>query len=406
MEQLAALLESPLSVMLAVAFLLLAWFLFRYAGQLWWVRLLGSRKCGITLMAGVAVCLLIEGTWAVSVHSSACFVILMFFLLTSLSLAVLKGLSHHAGWVFLLNHLGMFLILFASYFGSPDVVRGKMIVTAGESAQVAYDHKGRVFPLPFQATMHDFRIDYYADGHSPRQYTSTLVVNGVDTIYTSVNHPGRLSGYSFFQDSFDQRSHRYTVIQVVRDPWLTVIFCGMFLLTLGNVLLLFGRWHSRVVWPVTMVIAIGFTALTILKINFETLVPALRSWWFVPHLLIYMVAYALMAFAVVMWLVENLSRPHLHLSHHLMRSSSALLIIGMLAGSVWAQQCWGDYWAWDPKENWAAVTWLFSLVYLHMRSHRTTTAFMVILLAFLSLQITWYGVDFLPSAIHSIHTYK
>ena len=117
-------------------------------------------------------------------------------------------------------------------------------------------------------------------------------------------------------------------------------------------------------------------------------------------------AYALMALALVMWLVEYMSRPHVHLSHLLMRSSSALLIIGMIAGSIWAQQCWGDYWAWDPKENWAAVTWLFTLVYLHMGSHRTLPAFLVILLSFIALQITWYGVDYLPSAVHSLHTYK
>ena len=78
----------------------------------------------------------------------------------------------------------------------------------------------------------------------------------------------------------------------------------------------------------------------------------------------------------------------------------------MMAGSIWAQQCWGDYWAWDPKENWAAVTWLFTLVYLHMGSHRTLPAFLVILLSFIALQITWYGVDYLPSAVHSLHTYK
>lgn len=406
MEEFAALFEYPLSVMLAVAFLLMVWFLYRYATHLRWVRFWGSRKCGIILMAIAAVCLLIEGSWSVPIHSSACFAILMFLLLVSLSLAILKGIYRHAGWTFLLNHTGIFLILFASYFGSPDVVRGKMIVSRNEPSQVAYDKQGRAILLPFQTTLHNFRIDYYDDGRSPRQYTSTLLVNDIDTMITSVNHPGKVSGYSLYQDSYDQESQRYSVIQVVRNPWLPVTFCGMMLLALGSIMLLYGRWHSRVLWPITIILAAVFTVLTILKINFETLMPALRSWWFVPHLFIYMIAYALMALAILMWLVENLSRPHLHLSHLLMRSSSALLIIGMLAGSVWAQQCWGDYWAWDPKENWAAVTWLFSLVYLHLGSHRASSSFIVMLMAFLALQITWYGVDFLPSAMDSLHTYK
>lgn len=406
MEEFAALFEYPLSVMLAVAFLLMVWFLYRYATHLRWVRLWGSRKCGIILIAIAAVCLLIEGSWSVPIHSSACFAILMFLLLVSLSLAILKGIYRHAGWTFLLNHTGIFLILFASYFGSPDVVRGKMIVSGNEPSQVAYDKQGRAILLPFQTTLHNFRIDFYDDGRSPRQYTSTLLVNDIDTMITSVNHPGKVSDYSLYQDSYDQESQRYSVIQVVRNPWLPVTFCGMMLLALGSIMLLYGRWHSRVLWPITIILAAVFTVLSILKINFETLIPALRSWWFVPHLFIYMIAYALMALAILMWLVENLSRPHLHFSHLLMRSSSALLIIGMLAGSVWAQQCWGDYWAWDPKENWAAVTWLFSLVYLHLGSHRASSSFIVMLMAFLALQITWYGVDFLPSAMDSLHTYK
>ena len=406
MESFIDLFEYPLSAILAAAFVLSVIFLHTYMVHLRWVRLLSSRTTGIALLACIAVGLMVEGTWPVSIHSSACFALLMLLLLTSLSLAILRGLTHHAGLTFLLSHAGMFLILFASYFGSPDVVRGKMIVSGNESVQVAYDGQGRVLPMPFQLSLQDFHIDYYADGHSPRQYTSTLIVNGVDTVCTSVNHPAHVSGYSLLQDSYDMKSHRYSVIQVVRDPWMVLVFCGMIFLALGSIMLLYGRWHSPLVWLVTLVLAICFTVLTILKINFETLMPALRSWWFVPHLFIYMVAYALMALALVVWLVEYMSRPHVHLSHLLMRSSSALLIIGMIAGSIWAQQCWGDYWAWDPKENWAAVTWLFTLVYLHMGSHRTLPAFLVILFSFIALQITWYGVDYLPSAVHSLHTYK
>ncbi|MDO4197232.1 MAG: cytochrome c biogenesis protein CcsA, partial [Prevotellaceae bacterium] len=92
--------------------------------------------------------------------------------------------------------------------------------------------------------------------------------------------------------------------------------------------------------------------------------------------------------------------------NHFMRSSSALLIIGMLTGSVWARQAWGDYWAWDPKENWAAVTWFVSLIFLHLMNKKGMKAATILILAFLALQITWYGVNYLPSAMSSIHTYN
>ena len=139
--------EYPLSAILAAAFVLSVIFLHTYLRHLRWVRLLSSRTTGIVLLACIAVGLMVEGTWPVSIHSSACFALLMLLLLTSLSLAILRGLTQHAGLTFLLSHAGMFLILFASYFGKPDVVRGKMIVSGSESVQVAYDGQGRVLPM-------------------------------------------------------------------------------------------------------------------------------------------------------------------------------------------------------------------------------------------------------------------
>ena len=182
----------------------------------------------------------------------------------------------------------------------------------------------------------------------------------------------------------------------------------MTLLALGSVLLLFGRWKARFVIPVTLLLTIVFTMLTVAKINFGTLMPALRSWWFVPHLFIYMIAYSLMAIALVIWIAASLKKRESWqtLSDNLVRSSSALLIIGMLTGSVWARQAWGDYWAWDAKENWAAVTWLVTLMHLHLKDKSGWKAITILILAFLALQITWYGVNYLPSAINSLHTYN
>lgn len=121
-----------------------------------------------------------------------------------------------------------------------------------------------------------------------------------------------------------------------------------------------------------------------------------------------MVAYSLMALALVMWLVEryNTHERWQGVSENLVRSSSALLIIGMLTGSVWAREAWGDYWAWDPKENWAAVTWFVTLMHLHLANRRGWQAITILVLAFLALQITWYGVNYLPSAMDSLHTYN
>ena len=86
----------------------------------------------------------------------------------------------------------------------------------------------------------------------------------------------------------------------------------------------------------------------------------------------------------------------------------------MLCGAVWAKQAWGDYWTWDPKEGWALVTWMLTLIGMHLKIksedpkvQKTMLVLLVVfvLLSFAAMQMTWYGVNYLPSAELSLHTY-
>ena len=405
MNRLIPLLAFPSSLLLAVSFLLAAFALWRYASKSRFVDFMTSAKTGICLLAIGALMLAVEGTWNVALHATWPFAIYLGVLQLSLTLTLLKGLARKAGWGFMANHLGILLIVFGAYFGAPDVTRAKMQLLREWPQNTAYTQEGLTIPLPFRIQLKDFRVDYYDDGVSPKQFTSTLSIGGTE-MQTAVNSPCRAEGYTILQSGYDRQEGRYTVLQLVKEPWLPVVYAGMLLMALGAIRMLLGRWKARTTIPVIAVLTIGFTAFSIAKINFGTLMPALRSWWFVPHLFIYMVAYSLMALAVVMRWVED-RRPRLHgTTEGLVRSASGLLILGMLAGAVWARQAWGDYWSWDAKENWAAVTWLTTLVMLHMRHKQSTRAYIILILAFLALQITWYGVNYLPSAKGSLHTYN
>ena len=81
----------------------------------------------------------------------------------------------------------------------------------------------------------------------------------------------------------------------------------------------------------------------------------------------------------------------------------------MLSGALWAKMAWGNYWAWDPKETWAAATWLAYLVYIHYRLRRQSNmrfALWVLIVNFALLQMCWWGINYLPSAQGtSVHTY-
>ncbi len=407
MDTLIQTLAFPSSALLAAFFLLAAYALYHFAQENWIVKTLGSIRTARILLILGAILLAVEGTWSVPLHHSFAFTLYAAVLLLSLAITLLNGMKKKAKMGFILNHLGIFIILWAALFGAPDVNRSKMMVGREQPMNFSYTSEGLIIPLPFQVTLEDFRIDYYPDGKSPRQFTSVLTIGG-EKMEVSVNHPGKYQGYTIFQDSYDLEAERYTVLQLVRDPWLPFIYLGMALLAAGSILLLFAKWKVKLVVPITLSLTALFTVLTVAKINFGTLMPALRSWWFVPHLFIYMLAYSLMAMSLVAWLAGSWRQKEQWqiLSDRFMRSSSALLIIGMITGSIWARQAWGDYWAWDPKENWAAATWLLSLMHLHLQNKRGWKAITILILAFLALQITWYGIHYLPSAMDSLHTYN
>ena len=85
------------------------------------------------------------------------------------------------------------------------------------------------------------------------------------------------------------------------------------------------------------------------------------------------------------------------------------MTVGMLFGALWAKEAWGHYWSWDPKETWAAITWLAYLLYIHYRlmpGHRVRLALWHLLVCFVLLQMCWWGINYLPSAQgSSVHTY-
>lgn len=81
-----------------------------------------------------------------------------------------------------------------------------------------------------------------------------------------------------------------------------------------------------------------------------------------------------------------------------------LLTIGIIAGAVWANEAWGSYWSWDPKETWALITWLVFAAYLHARITRGWQGRKPAILAASGFAIIWVcylGVNLLGIGLHS-----
>lgn len=178
-------------------------------------------------------------------------------------------------------------------------------------------------------------------------------------------------------------------------------------------LLTYIRWKYPWILCFSTVVGAVFAIINILKpeIHDQSLMPALQSPWFIPHVTIYMFSYSVLGCAFIMSCMGLFK----HNSNYLeaidkqVYTGVAFLTVGMLTGAIWAKATWGHYWSWDPKETWAAVTWTGYLLYIHLRLFRKASPkalYWILVASFLSLQMCWYGVNYLPAAQQSIHLYS
>ncbi len=93
-----------------------------------------------------------------------------------------------------------------------------------------------------------------------------------------------------------------------------------------------------------------------------------------------------------------------NISYRIIGLGFPLLTIGIIAGAVWANEAWGSYWSWDPKETWALITWLVFAAYLHARITRGWQGRRPAILAatgFIVVWICYLGVNLLGKGLHS-----
>nr|YP_009559527.1 cytochrome c heme attachment protein [Elaeagnus angustifolia]AZU95053.1 cytochrome c heme attachment protein [Elaeagnus angustifolia] len=91
-------------------------------------------------------------------------------------------------------------------------------------------------------------------------------------------------------------------------------------------------------------------------------------------------------------------------SYRIISLGFILLTIGILSGAVWANETWGSYWNWDPKETWAFITWTIFAIYLHTRTNKnfeSVNSAIVASIGFLIIWICYFGVNLLGIGLHS-----
>lgn len=142
------------------------------------------------------------------------------------------------------------------------------------------------------------------------------------------------------------------------------------------------------------------------------LMPVLNSPLLCLHVAVIMMSYALFFFLMMIGiagLIIGKKNPDFqysifNLAKRLLYPAVFLLTLGIIIGALWANISWGNYWSWDPKEVWALITLIVYAFPLHSSlaiSHKPRAFFLYCTLAFLSVIITYFGVNFILGGIHA-----
>ncbi len=154
--------------------------------------------------------------------------------------------------------------------------------------------------------------------------------------------------------------------------------------------------------------------------------PALQSFWLPVHASISIIAYALLTLSFCISIMYLIQEHHIKkkqlgglfkrlpslqvldtMAEKCLKIGFPLLTLGIITGSIWAEQAWGAYWSWDPKETWSLITWLLYAALLHQRLtvgwRGRKSAYMTII-GYLTLLFTFIGVTYLLPGAHSYAT--
>jgi cytochrome c-type biogenesis protein CcsB len=184
------------------------------------------------------------------------------------------------------------------------------------------------------------------------------------------------------------------------------------------------RWLGLfIVTPVLLSLGL---AVTVLYTESAQLVPALKSWWLVIHVLAAIVCAGAFTFAAatagLSLLRSRAERRHpgedvsgvlakvpsadrlQRLTYRTLAFAFPLWTFAVVAGAIWAENAWGRYWGWDPKETWAFITWVIYAAYLHARSTvgwRGDRASIIAILGWVAFLVNYFGVNIFVNSLHS-----
>ena len=227
-------------------------------------RFMGTLQAAIPTMCYAVVLTIImgltrqtvNGQWLNNMLTFSPFVLIYTLMAVELGLTILRQFKAWAAVHFSLRafhfslpfHLGLFIALTTATLGSADMQRLKMITVIDEPEWRALDQQGSIRELPLAIELKRFIMEQYDDG-SPRRFASDVQIltkSGKNILCTvEVNKPFTVEGWKIYQYGYDTQMgamSRTSILELVTDPWLPLVYTGIYMMLAAAVLMfVFGR---------------------------------------------------------------------------------------------------------------------------------------------------------------------
>ncbi len=220
------------------------------------LRFLGTYKAAIPAMIYAVILTIImgltkqtvDGTWLNNMLAFWPLVLIYMYIAVILGIITIKHTIKFR-WKrdipFLLNHLGLFIALVAATLGNADMQRMKMITAVDQPEWRVMTNNNDIQELNIAIELKKFIMETYDDG-SPKRFASKINIytkSGKSfTATVDVNKPAEVDGWKIYQYGYDTQMgamSNISILELVRDPWLPVVYTGIFMMIAGAVTLFF-----------------------------------------------------------------------------------------------------------------------------------------------------------------------
>ena len=288
------------------------------------------------------------------------------------------------------------------------------------ASNIVTDKDGNLFQLPFTCQLEGIISENYPSG-ATKSHTATVICcyyGNTDTLRISENHPASFYQYDFLLLSVGKTLQRgsFAEFQISTSSFTWVVYTGLFLLIISTLAIVIQSLFTEKKWRgwffVIILMVIVFIILLIINPMMRSLEvpPILRSVWFIPHVVSYIIAYALLLFG---WFTSiytfcKPSSSKLQHSIDMLESGTAFYTIGLALGIIWAKSAWGSFWNWDPKETMALIAYgycLSAVLILRQKSNSASLNLIVQSIGIILMIVCWLSPQLLFGHLESMHSY-